>query len=80
MSQQGTSTTPNLDSFLSIVPELASFLGLEITPAEPSDLNEICGICIRPWNEDATSIVSLPCHHLFHQACIEPWLIEGAER
>ncbi|KAH3972510.1 hypothetical protein HBI17_106720 [Parastagonospora nodorum] len=77
MSQQATS---DLYSFLSIVPDLASFLGFELTPAEPSDLNDICGICIRPWNEDATSIVSLPCHHLFHHGCIELWLTEGAEK
>lgn len=65
MSQQAT--TPDLDSFLDH----------ELTPTVPSNLNDNCGVCIRSWSEDTTSIASLPCHHEFHRGRIEPWLTEG---
>lgn len=37
---------------------------------EESKENEICSICLKDCTKEA---FKLPCKHLFHTACIEPW-------
>ena len=33
-----------------------------------------CSVCLCNLNASASSVVTLPCGHVFHQACISPWL------
>ncbi|KNC55577.1 uncharacterized protein AMSG_01842 [Thecamonas trahens ATCC 50062] len=32
-----------------------------------------CAVCQEEYTESET-VAELPCHHLFHKACIVPWL------
>lgn len=42
----------------------------------PKDgVNADCVICLETF-EDGEEVLELPCHHLYHDACIKKWLIE----
>jgi hypothetical protein len=61
-------------------PSLATiehFLAHGLKPYKPLDPNEECNICTDPWHEDMDSVVSLPCQHIFHEACITEWVKTG---
>jgi hypothetical protein len=45
--------------------------GHEMTVSE----QDLCVICQQNYKEDDL-IRQLPCHHYYHQACIDPWLTE----
>ncbi|KAI8996127.1 hypothetical protein BC832DRAFT_302113 [Gaertneriomyces semiglobifer] len=39
--------------------------------------SEVCAICIDGW-EEGGKVRELPCNHVFHQSCIDPWLLKHA--
>jgi len=47
---------------------------IEMRDLGMSAFEENCVVCISDF-EDGELITILPCGHCFHQACIEPWLI-----
>ncbi|CAO2657153.1 Nn.00g032790.m01.CDS01 [Neocucurbitaria sp. VM-36] len=66
-------STPNSTT----IPTVTEFLANGITPYHPTDLDSECSICTDSWRDEPHNIVSLPCHHIFHQDCIKTWLTEG---
>ncbi|EQC29993.1 hypothetical protein SDRG_12273 [Saprolegnia diclina VS20] len=36
--------------------------------------NDECTVCIEKFADSSGDIVELSCHHVFHHACILPWL------
>lgn len=44
-------------------------------PSSPED--DICGICREVMLPSSEDIRRLPCRHIFHMACISPWIEQG---
>ncbi|GLD94270.1 hypothetical protein PINS_up002881 [Pythium insidiosum] len=43
-------------------------------PWTSSKSNHFCTICVKVEFEEDEDVRNLPCHHLFHVACIDEWL------
>ena len=56
----------------------------EITEAAPAvaslrDYNQpTCPICLEDYVPNETSVRSLPCHHIYHPGCIDPFLLSNS--
>lgn len=37
-----------------------------------------CPICLEDFIPDETTVRSLPCHHIYHPACIDPFLLRNS--
>uniref|UniRef100_T1J3Y4 RING-type E3 ubiquitin transferase n=1 Tax=Strigamia maritima TaxID=126957 RepID=T1J3Y4_STRMM len=37
--------------------------------------NECCAVCIEPY-KPSDVVRTLPCKHVFHKSCVDPWLLE----
>ena len=57
------------------MPGLSMLTGLQAEEAGNSadDEDNSCSICLDPF-EEGLQIMRLPCLHVFHRACIAPWL------
>eukprot|EP00043_Microstomoeca_roanoka_P007256 m.69919 g.69919 ORF g.69919 m.69919 type:complete len:344 (-) comp13755_c2_seq1:76-1107(-) len=42
---------------------------------EEDSSHDQCAICIQDY-EEGDVVRELPCEHLFHQVCVDPWLLE----
>eukprot|EP00435_Cladocopium_sp_Y103_P010321 s857_g2.t1 len=38
-----------------------------------SDASQICAVCLEAF-EDRQKLLRLPCQHLFHDSCLQPWM------
>lgn len=45
-----------------------------ISTGENVDEENVCAICIEPFIAK-DDVRTLPCEHVFHQACLDPWLL-----
>ena len=49
---------------------------LPAVAASPQDYNQpTCPICLEDYEPHKTSVRSLPCHHIYHPECIDPFLL-----
>ncbi|XP_063852364.1 E3 ubiquitin-protein ligase RNF128-like isoform X2 [Scylla paramamosain] len=48
---------------------------LKATDREVSLDGECCAVCIEHY-EAGEAVRTLPCKHLFHRCCVDPWLLE----
>lgn len=64
-----------LDEALVRAPADPSSLQSLSTVAAEEVLGETCGVCLHAF-ERPDCVAKLRCNHLFHQACIEKWLVE----
>ncbi|RWS04200.1 E3 ubiquitin-protein ligase RNF13-like isoform X3, partial [Dinothrombium tinctorium] len=48
---------------------------LPILRFKEGDRFDTCVICLEEYNE-GDKLRALPCHHVFHVKCIDPWLIK----
>ncbi|KAL9126331.1 MAG: hypothetical protein Q9217_004596 [Psora testacea] len=49
---------------------------IPVAAASPQDYNQpTCPICLEDYVPNETSVRSLPCHHIYHPGCIEPFLL-----
>ena len=39
-----------------------------------ADGGDTCAVCVEPITQCGPDAMGLPCRHLFHRACLEPWL------
>ncbi|CAO3668776.1 unnamed protein product [Umbelopsis ramanniana] len=51
------------------------YVDIEETPDNRSD-HDICAICLDQFEANVSQVRKLPCNHIFHAACIDPWLKE----
>ncbi|EQC28588.1 hypothetical protein SDRG_13664 [Saprolegnia diclina VS20] len=51
---------------------------LPYASAHDSCWNKDCAVCLEAFRGD-TKVVQLPCHHVFHRACLFPWLASHDE-
>ncbi|KAL9103603.1 MAG: hypothetical protein Q9163_001367 [Psora crenata] len=51
-----------------------------VPPAvSPQDYSQpTCPICLDDYVPNETSVRSLPCHHIYHPACIDPFLLSSS--
>jgi hypothetical protein len=49
---------------------------VDMDPARPPRDAETCAICIMDFEQDEL-LIRLPCKHLFHWDCVEPWLLKN---
>ncbi|EGT47833.1 hypothetical protein CAEBREN_19991 [Caenorhabditis brenneri] len=48
---------------------------MTITPAMTQELQSDCAVCLDPYQlQDVIRL--LPCKHIYHKSCIDPWLLE----
>jgi hypothetical protein len=50
---------------------------LESGTAKTQEVSSLCSICTEDFTEGAR-LRKLPCGHVFHPQCIDPWLINRA--
>ncbi|OQR97101.1 hypothetical protein ACHHYP_12709 [Achlya hypogyna] len=41
--------------------------------------NKDCAVCLEAFQATESGLVQLPCHHVFHRACLFPWLASHDE-
>ncbi|KAL9597547.1 MAG: hypothetical protein Q9179_004234 [Wetmoreana sp. 5 TL-2023] len=48
------------------------------TNQQPSYIQPTCPICLDDFIPHATTVRSLPCHHIYHPECIDPFLLRNS--
>ncbi|KAL8783682.1 MAG: hypothetical protein Q9213_004476 [Squamulea squamosa] len=69
-------STPDQQPALSPVtrPALASLQSYQ----QPSYAQPTCPICLDDFTPQETTVRSLPCHHIYHPECIDPFLLQNS--
>lgn len=44
---------------------------------EQSVLEKSCAVCLEPFDDGHKLVRQLPCGHVFHAACIDPWAMKS---
>ncbi|KAL8710120.1 MAG: hypothetical protein Q9220_005203 [cf. Caloplaca sp. 1 TL-2023] len=47
-------------------------------PTQPSYIQPTCPICLDDFIPRTTTVRSLPCHHIYHPECIDPFLLHNS--
>ncbi|KAI8576612.1 hypothetical protein K450DRAFT_255845 [Umbelopsis ramanniana AG] len=50
-----------------------SYVDIEENVSNRGDY-DICAVCLDQFEENISQVRKLPCNHIFHAACIDPWL------
>ncbi|KAI4132250.1 MAG: hypothetical protein LQ338_000802 [Usnochroma carphineum] len=48
------------------------------SPPQPSYAQPTCPICLDDFTPHTTIVRSLPCHHIYHPECIDPFLLHNS--
>ncbi|KAL8875700.1 MAG: hypothetical protein Q9198_005973, partial [Flavoplaca austrocitrina] len=75
--------TPKAESYQAQPPALspAAFpiqSSLESKQEQPSYAQPTCPICLDDFIPQETTVRSLPCHHIYHPECIDPFLLRNS--
>ncbi|GAA53401.1 uncharacterized RING finger protein P32A8.03c [Clonorchis sinensis] len=54
-------------------PRLSSYTVASLVSSNQSGKLPCCSICLADFEEN-DEIITLPCFHVYHQACVQPWL------
>ncbi|KAL8648892.1 MAG: hypothetical protein Q9210_004728 [Variospora velana] len=50
----------------------------DTSPNQPTYAQPTCPICLDDFIPQATTVRSLPCHHIYHPECIDPFLLRNS--
>ncbi|KAG5453833.1 E3 ubiquitin-protein ligase rnf13, variant 2 [Clonorchis sinensis] len=59
-------------------PRLSSYTVASLVSSNQSGKLPCCSICLADFEEN-DEIITLPCFHVYHQACVQPWLSSVSE-
>ncbi|KAL9000199.1 MAG: hypothetical protein Q9169_001101 [Polycauliona sp. 2 TL-2023] len=59
-------------------PPLPTRSSAEPNQQQPSYAQPTCPICLDDFTPQETTVRSLPCHHIYHPECIDPFLLRNS--
>ncbi|KAL8945702.1 MAG: hypothetical protein Q9222_007795, partial [Ikaeria aurantiellina] len=66
---------PSEPSIQPAAPHSNNPVGLTNNLNQPSYIQPTCPICLDDFIPQTTTVRSLPCHHIYHPECIDPFLL-----